>query len=150
MTYAVLGRAPHASMEPFIFIASNYDPHAYLEWGSLYFNDPRRFLHVDAEGRVALSPAELRQKRFVAPSLADIGIPSQFPPIHQRLQAWRHFFTDNHPCASCGGWKICLGKFARQMRKNGGCRAFFVEMLEVARQYQEQKSPPMEACIWQP
>jgi hypothetical protein len=149
MTYAVLERAPHASMEPFIFIASHYDLTTYLEWGSIYFNDPKHFLHLDADGQVALSPAELRQKRFVAPSLADIGTPSQFPPIHQRAQAWRHFFTDNHPCASCGGWKICLGKFAREMNKNDGCRTFFLEMLEVAQQYKEQKVPPVEPRIWQ-
>jgi len=150
MTYALLGQGPHASMEPFVFIASNYDPTSYLEWGSIYFDDPRRFLHLDADGRVALSPAELRQQRFVAQSLAEIGTPSQFPVIQQRAQAWRDFFLNNHPCASCGGWKICLGKFARERKKNGGCRAFFQEMLEVAREYQEKNVPPVEPRIWQP
>jgi len=149
MTYAVLGRAPHASMEPFVFIASNYDPHAYLEWGSLYFNDPRRFLHVDADGRVALSPAELRQKRFVASSWAKIGTSSLSLTIQQRVQKWRQFFANNHPCASCSGWKICLGKFASEMNKNGGCRAFFLEMSEVCQQYKEQNKPAMKPHIWQ-
>jgi hypothetical protein len=150
MTYAVLGQAPHASMEPFVFIASNYDPDSYLEWGSLYFDDPKRFLHLDTDGRVALSPGELRQKRFVAQSLAEIGTPSHFPVIQQRAQAWRHFFADNHPCASCGGWKVCLGKFSREVTKNQGCQDFFLEMLEVAHQYKKKKEPPVERHIWQP
>lgn len=147
MTYAVLERVPHAPMEPFAFIASRYDPFAYLEWGALNFDDPRHFLHLDGQGRVALSAAELGEGRFIAASL---GVPEDFPAIRARAQAWRRFFLDNHPCASCGGWKICLGKFAADLPKNPGCVEFFLEMLEVARQYKERQAPAAEGGIWQP
>lgn len=150
MTYAVLERVPHASMEPFTFIASRYDSFSYLEWGCVYFDDPRDFLHLDAQGRVALSPSDLSQKRFIAPSLSEITAPDEFPAIRERLQAWRHFFVENHPCASCGGWKICLGKFAANIPENQGCSAFFLEMLEVARQHQARHAQVEEGRIWQP
>ncbi len=150
MTYAVLERVPHAPIEPFQFIASHYDPAAYLEWSSVYFDDPRQFLHLDAEGRVALSHAELSQNRFIAANLADLAEPTECPAIRERLQAWRHYFVDNHPCASCGGWKICLGKFAAEVPKNQGCAAFFLEMMEVARQYRVRQAPAEECRIWQP
>ncbi|MBM4275127.1 MAG: hypothetical protein FJ134_11800 [Deltaproteobacteria bacterium] len=150
MTYAVLELAPHASMEPFSFIASRHDPFSYLEWGALYFDDPKSFLHLDAKGRVALSAAELRNKQFIASSLKEIGEPAEFPAIRDRLQSWRQFFVDNHPCASCGGWKICLGRFAVALPENQGCAGFFLELMDVARQYQARKVQAEELRIWQP
>lgn len=150
MTYAVLERAPHASIEPFTFIASHYDPFSQLEWGSIHFDDPLHFLHLDAKGRVALSRAELRKRRFIAQRLSDIGEPAEFPAIRERVEAWRQYFIDSHPCASCGGWKVCLGKFAADLHRDEGCSAFFLEMIEVARQHKALSVQSEESLIWRP
>ena len=74
-TYAVLERAPHAAIEPFAFMAANYPACRRLDWGRVFFDDPRHFLHLDAAGRVALSRAELAENRFVAHSLNEIERP---------------------------------------------------------------------------
>jgi len=58
MTFAILERTPHAAIEPFAFIASHDERFTSCEWGGIYFDDPQNFLHLDARGRVALSPAE--------------------------------------------------------------------------------------------
>ncbi|MEE9213744.1 MAG: hypothetical protein V3U54_02980 [Thermodesulfobacteriota bacterium] len=153
MTYAVLERAPHASIEPFTFIASHYDPFSYLEWSSIHFDDPKHFLHLDAKGRVALSHAELSKKKFIAQSISEIVVTAEFPAIRRRTQAWKRYFVNNHPCASCRGWKVCLGKFAVDVPRNNGCSAFFLEMIEVARQHKAQKAQKAQAeegRIWQP
>jgi hypothetical protein len=150
MTYAVLERVPHAAIEPFAFIASHYDPSSYLDWGGLFFDNPENYLHLDEEGRVALSAAELREQRFVAPSISEIAAPQEFPAIRERLQAWRQYFVENHPCASCGGWKICLGKFAASGSGSQGCAGFFLEMLEVARQFKDRQIQAEGFQIWQP
>lgn len=150
MTYAVLEQAPHAPIEPFAFIASRYDPFSHLDWGSVYFDDPRRYLHVDRKGRVALSHAELTKRRFVAEGISEIAVPEDFAPVRERIQAWRQLFVDNHPCASCGGFKPCMGRFAAHVRRDKGCSAFFLEMMEVARQHKERQVPSEEFRIWQP
>ncbi len=150
MTYALLERVPHASIEPFEFIASNYDPIAYLSWGGTCFDDPAQFLHLDSKGRVALSDSELRKKKFIAQSIKEIGDPAKFPAIRERLQEWRGYFTGNHICASCNGWKICMGKFSAHIRKKSGCAAFFREMIEVVRQYRVKNVKVEERRIWQP
>lgn len=150
MTYAVLERVPHASIEPFAFIASHYDPSSYLEWGAIFFDDPKNYLHLDAEGRVALSRAELLKQQFIAQCLTEIPAPAEFPAIRERLQTWRQYFLDSHPCASCGGWKICLGKFAADVPGNQACAGFFLEMLEVARQFKKSQIQAEEFGIWQP
>ncbi|MCX5892329.1 MAG: hypothetical protein NTW80_05030 [Deltaproteobacteria bacterium] len=148
-TYAVLEQAPHATIEPFEFIASNYQAAKPLDWGRVCFDDPRHFLHLDEAGRVALSRAELTEQRFVAQSLAEIGAPAEFPPIRERLRSWRHYFSNNHPCASCAGWRLCLGKFSADRTENPGCADFFVEMIDLVRQRLDLMVALGERRIWQ-
>lgn len=138
MTYAVLGRVPHAPIEPFTWIARHYDPAGYTDWGALYFDDPKAFLHVDAAGRVALSGNELRQGIFVADDIGVIGDPRDILGYSERLDDWRRFFLDNHSCARCASWRVCLGRFARDSAE-GGCDAFFAEMMAVAEQFRQQQ-----------
>jgi hypothetical protein len=149
-TYAVLERTPHAAIEPFAFMVANYHAAAYLDWGRVCFDDPRHFLHLNEAGRVALSQAELDEKRFVALSLNEIEAPDEFPPIRARLRSWRHFFTDHHPCSSCAGWKICLGKFSADLSPQAGCAEFFGEMIDLVRQPRAVPVAPEERRIWQP
>ena len=149
-TYAVLERTPHAAMEPFAFMVANYPASHRLDWGRVIFDDPRHFLHLDEAGRVALSQAELAEGRFVAHNLSEIEAPEEFPPIRERLRSWRHYFVDNHPCASCGGWRICLGKFSQDLAAKAGCSEFFLEMIDLVRQHTALQVAPEERRIWQP
>lgn len=149
-TYAVLERAPHAAIEPFAFMAANYPACRYLDWGRVIFDDPRHFLHLDACGRVALTRAELAANRFVARSLNEIEAPAEFPPIRDRLRSWQRFFMDNHPCASCAGWRICLGKFSQDLTANAGCADFFTEMIDLVHRHTAAPVVPVGRRLWQP
>lgn len=149
-TYSVLERAPHAAIEPFAFMVANYPACRYLDWGRVIFDDPRHFLHLDAYGRVALSRAELAENRFVARSLNEIGAPAEFPPIRDRRRSWQHFFIDNHPCASCAGWRICLGKFSQDLAANAGCAEFFTEMIDLVHRHTAAHLVQEERRLWQP
>jgi hypothetical protein len=148
--YAVLERAPHAAIEPFAFMAANYPACRSLDWGRVIFDDPRHFLHLDAWGRVALSRAELAQNLFVAQSLNEIGVPAEFAPIRDRLRSWQHFFIDNHPCAACAGWRLCLGKFSQDLAANAGCAEFFTEMIDLVHRHTAAPVVPEERRLWQP
>jgi hypothetical protein len=149
-TYAVLERAPHAAIEPFAFMVAHYPACRCLDWGRVIFDDPRYFLHLDAGGRVALSRAELAENCFVAHSLNEIEAPAEFPPIRDRLRSWQHFFIDNHPCASCAGWRLCLGKFSRNLAANAGCAEFFTEMIDLVPRHIAAPVVPEERRLWQP
>jgi len=148
--YAVLERAPHAAIEPFAFMTVNYPACRHLDWGRIFFDDPRHFLHLDACGRVALSRAELAGNCFVALSLNEIGVPAEFPPFRDRLRSWQHFFIDNHPCASCAGWRLCLGKFSQDLAANAGCAEFFTEMIDLVHRHTAAQAVPEERRLWQP
>jgi len=147
MTYAVLGRVPHASIQPFDFIASHYHPEAWTNWGRVYFDDVAEFLHLDAQGRVGLCHKDLMEGRFVAGSVGEIGDPSKFPAIKDRVQSWKRYFLENHPCASCPGWKICLGRLSAH--PPDGCAEFAQEMIQVARQSKSLQTAPEGPSVWQ-
>lgn len=150
MTYAVLGRAPHATIEPFAFIASNFDPHSILRWGVIEFDDPAEFLHLDAQGRVALSHNELQQGIFFTPSVAGIESSALSAAIDERANAWRNYFVGNHPCASCAGWKVCLGRFSDGLPDDAGCAKLFSELIDAATMLKATLPQHEEGGIWRP
>jgi hypothetical protein len=59
-------------------------------------------------------------------------------------------FAENHPCASCAGWKVCLGKFAATAAGNRCCEALFAEMMDVALRRQAAKIRDPESKPWPP
>jgi hypothetical protein len=149
-TYALLGLTPHAPVEPFASIASNYRPASSIDWGRAVFDDPRHFLYLDADGRVALSREDLAGCRFVAERVDDIQSPGHLSAIREYGQSWRAYFRDNHPCASCAGWRLCQGRFSRCIPEDRGCSIFFDELADVAREHLRNNAAPPERTIWQP
>lgn len=147
--YALLGRVPRGGIEPFALIASSSAGGATVDWGRLIFDDPDRFLHVDAKGRVALSGRELAEAQFIAGRVEEIGSPKENPAMRERRHARRRCFTDDHTCAVCPGWQICLGRFASEAA-GGGCAAFFEELLDLASHHRAMNEPAEERAVWQP
>ncbi len=150
MTYAVLGRAPHASREPFSYIAANYDRHASVDWRLIEFDDARRFLHLDQSGRIALSADELRRGVFAAQSVGDVSTPALIKAIDDRANIWREYFVDNHPCAACAGWRACLGRFAAERAGAPGCVSLFTELIEAGGVFKASTGNRHAVQIWQP
>jgi len=149
MTYALLDyRMPHAPMQPFEFIASTFDPCSSLHWDFLWFDDPTHFVHVDDQGRVALSDAELREQCFVAQDLTAISDPSELPALKARRRLWTTHFVQADACSSCEGWSLCHGKFA-ETAAHATCSEFFAEVKVVARQHKLLAKRPPQDGVWQ-
>lgn len=145
MAYAVFGSIPHAPIEPFDYIARQYSPDAYTLWGSVYFDEPGEFLHLDGHGRVALSPAALLSGSFIADHIPPASEPLDTEDYRQGITAWRHLFLADHPCRACEGWRICMGRFGAQGRLAPGCSRFAADMLTEVEQYRtENKTQPLQ------
>lgn len=139
MTYAVFGINPHAPIEPFNYITDHYKPGANVDWGSVYFDGPREFLHLDANGQVALSHRELLKGSFIAEHIAMVKNPLDNEKYRKGVNAWRQFFLSDHPCITCEGWKICLGRFGFDGKHATGCSTFVADMLPELEQYRNQQ-----------
>lgn len=148
MTYAVLEGAPHAPIEPFSYIARHYEPGDYTEWGAAYFEDPGRFLHLDAMGQVALSRRELLDGEFIG-HIDDVESSSGCPAVEGRAGEWKNVFIENGPCSGCQGFRVCLGKFMKDKGDPRACSGFFSEMMEAVEQYLAQNTAGRETPVWQ-
>ena len=149
MTYALLGLVPRASIEPFHFMAAHYHPNQHTDFSAVYLEDPRKYLHLDENGRVGLSQKDLAAGTFILDNVTELGELQNNPEYIRRCESWRDFFLQPDGCAYCQGWRVCLGRFSETREKRPGCRAFFTELMDAIEQYQSLNNRN-ETEIWQP
>jgi hypothetical protein len=131
MTYAVIGLVPHAPIEPFATIAAGFRPADRSDdWGRAEFDDPSRYLHLDAAGRIALTPRALAAGDF-AGNLEDLDSVDLAHAIAQHREAWRDLFAADHFCSRCRAFRVCRGRLRHGKRAPDGCDDFFDEMTDV-------------------
>ncbi|MGA3009642.1 MAG: hypothetical protein ABSD72_05215 [Terracidiphilus sp.] len=147
MTYALCARAPHAPIDPFDYIARKYDAREHLKWGGVYLEDAEKYFHLDKEKNVALSAKEALARQFIG-RLDEIE-KAEPEEIAQRADAWSRNFTGNSPCATCEGFKICMGSFRPEDGKTEGCKAFFSETIETLGELYAQKDRAGKERVWQ-
>lgn len=140
LSYSVYSKVPHAPIQPFHFLMSNYNVQKRIDFAGSYFEDPSRFLYIEAQGCIALSKEELEKEEFISIDLKDLDNVTNLPSYTQKIEAWREFFLKPNGCAYCQGWRICLGKFEKSTDKESGCMKFFGELMEAAEHYQEGKA----------
>ncbi|MEW6670374.1 MAG: hypothetical protein AB1427_01645 [Thermodesulfobacteriota bacterium] len=139
MTYALFGSNPHAPVEPFNYLAEHYRAGADIDWGAVYFDDSAEFLHLDADGRVALSWRELCCGAFIAEDISLLGDPSENALYRNSLNTRRALFLNGHPCIACEGWKVCLGRFGADGKHRPGCAASAADLLGELEHYRNQQ-----------
>lgn len=152
LTYATFGRSPHAPIEPFRFLTDSYDPGRRTSFAAVWFDECGRFLHLSREGRVALTKRHLSEGRFLAERPATLGALSEEPACQEEQEAWRRFFVEDHVCAFCPAWRVCLGHFAGvSADPDTGCRKFFLEILELAEgERRRRQERDTRRRLWQP
>jgi hypothetical protein len=122
--------------------------HQRNDYGAVYFDDPRVYLHMDAEMRIALSADELNAGQFIGQGLEALEEIQTNAAYVARLERWREFFLETEGCAFCDGWRICLGRFASVPGAAPGCRNFAVDFMDTLEMVGEKK--PASVSIWQP
>lgn len=129
MHYALYSKTNHAPIEPFYYVAQNYHPRKYLDFNSVYFNDPSKYLHVNSQEQIAFTEEELSQGQFFAEGLESLAGMNDHEEYQKRLRAWQDYFLDLGECSSCEAWRICLGKFAESVKQTAPCKKFFSELM---------------------
>ena len=104
MYYALCGKVKHAPIEPFQYVFDMYRRNVLVDYGTVFFENKERFEVFSTEGT---KNAEETQRKL-----------------------WQKFFYEATPCATCAGWRICMGKYAGLEDKTG-CQNFTVELLNL-------------------
>lgn len=149
--YAAYGLVPHAPIDPFDHVIEHYRPDAITDFGAVYFDDPSRFVHLDARGRVALRRRDVTAARFIDFALQDSVLEDHIAYQADR-DSWRAAFLKQDGCACCPAWRVCQGKFsvpgvvtAAQERS---CRSVFIELMDAADNHRTQREKARQ--LWRP
>ncbi len=137
-TYAIYSKNKHAAVEPFNFILSNYKRESRLDFNTVYYNDPQKFLHLNAEGQIALNADDLKAGKFVLENISLIdSLPDNQDYIKETTK-WQQHFLDKTHCAECLAWRICLGKFVETIDDQKSCANTMTELLDGVEHHQQR------------
>lgn len=151
MIYALLNKKNHAEIHPFNYVCKNYKPQIRLDFDSVYFNDPVRFLHVNDHGKVFPKKEALTDLSMCIGNMDSLHSLREQDAYKLLKNKWSEFFLEPNKCASCRGWRICLGKYSKYIDTNPGCEDFFSEFLdtiETEKNLHEKRNQQKE--LWQP
>lgn len=147
-TYAQFAKTKHAPIEPFQYISSKYVPEETLDFNAVYYNDPKNFLHINSEGKVALTYYHLIEGKFIFDNYQDISKIEENEEYNNYITAYQRHFLEKTVCAACPAWRICMGKFEKMIDEEKSCQQFFSDVMEGAEIHQEQHKRKPEK-IWQ-
>lgn len=130
LTHSLYSKSKHKIIEPFKYIITNYKPQEYVDYSYVYFNDPRRFLHIDKKMNIALTHLDLVSGNFVGNGTNDINNIEKNETYKEKMTAWQDYFLSINECSTCPAWRICLGKFDKANNKNDTCKRVFSEVFD--------------------
>lgn len=151
MTYALLNRIEHQEIHPFDYVVRYYHPQNRTDYNAVYFNDAARYIYLSDEGVLSLSPDSKDSDCKISEDLKSIDNISETQVYKDYSYRWHKFFLKPTECASCSGWRICLGKYEAYIKQNPGCKLFFSEFLDsVEIRLKNKETDNKEKPIWQP
>lgn len=130
MHYQVYSRTTHADIEPFASVIVGYDSQKDSDFSDAFHNNPRSYLHLDAEGRIAPTREDLEAGVSTGISIEDVATLGSNDLYLARCLAWQQHFIDFGTCSTCPAWRVCRGTFWSEASPEGGCSAFFLDILE--------------------
>jgi hypothetical protein len=132
--YGLYSPEPHGDIDPFSSIAGacgeGNDPIR-----GVHFDDPTRFLHVDAQGRLSLSRESQRVGSFLEVPLEHCEEVRNLDAYWDTLHSWKALFVERTACAQCEAWRVCRGAVS-QSRHGDGCKELFREVLQGVEHFQ--------------
>jgi radical SAM protein with 4Fe4S-binding SPASM domain len=102
-----------------------------VDYGTVFFNNPNKFLYADENGKIAFSKKALQKQSFFLNNINELADIEKNVLYKQKIKSWQSFFYEPTQCASCAAWRICLGKFASLKEKL--CQSFVEEWLDALR-----------------
>jgi len=148
MTFALLGLAPHAPMEPFQFLADQEPTAPPSSFERIYLEDPTRYVHVHPDHRLARTGEDLTAGRFLTGELDDLDAFEADWTEGLRDVDPRSALFEKGECSYCPGWRVCMGAFVRRYGRREGCREFVDELLDVIDQHRAIRARSLPA--WRP
>jgi hypothetical protein len=133
--YSLYTRRPIGEIDPFTYISRHYNGCGLVDFRSVYFNDPSKYLHVDEEGRLSLTREDQSCGVFLEVPVEDYRSVRDTDCFANVINAWKSYFIERNQCSECEGWRVCIGAFSHY--RDPGCAEVFGEVLAGAEHYRQ-------------
>lgn len=145
VAYAFYGRMPHAEIEPFSSMATNYCGMNYVTPAIISFYNPEKYIHIDPNGNLAFSREQLYKGDFFSSGWELLPNISTHPEIKKESHKWQQLFIDNNSCTFCPAFRVCSAYFVNQNEDNN-CRAGMLDLLEAIEYKKAEQSNRVQSC----
>jgi radical SAM protein with 4Fe4S-binding SPASM domain len=132
MDFVVYPKVPRATVEPFHYIITEYQPKETINFSGVYFNNPEKYLHIDKNENVALTAENLTAGKYLFNGVEQIQNIAENKAYKAYFQTWKKKFHKISACSACPAWRICGGFFENRLESNPGCREAFSELIDAA------------------
>lgn len=132
MDFVVYPKVPRATVEPFNYLITHYQPKESIDFRSVYFENPLRYVHVDTDENFALSANDLKNGNFIFKGISLLEDIENQEGYKKEIQRWKKSFHKITACSSCAGWRICKGYFSERIESNPGCSGSFSDLMDAA------------------
>ncbi len=147
MHYTVYTSTRHAPIEPFTWLATNYDPAGYTDFSSVYMNDPNRYIYINENEQIALTEKDFNENNFIATGIGSLENIKENTKYRDQQDLRYDIMLRMNECAFCQAFRICLGKFSGLENKNDTCKPFFSDFLDAADYYHSRNKTGEK--LWQ-
>lgn len=131
-------QASHKVVEPIHQIVEGFRQNEGYVFGSLYFENQNKFIHIDANENIALSERALRAGDYISTGIDSLSTEAFANAFQQQKREWHNEFIEHKKCATCKAWRVCAGQYIKYCDNNdGGPVEFFNEIINMIA---EQKS----------
>ncbi len=144
--YSFYPKIPIGNIQPYSFIEKNDILHGGINFSSVFFDNPEKFLWVDLEGNIAFNEELLNNKQFIKTSIEELYKIEEDKDYKDELLKWHEHFLKVDKCSACPAWRICKG--SKEDICNEDFQEFMSEIVDVASDVQTSK-PKTRNEIWQ-
>ena len=127
-SYFFLSQIPHASIEPFDFIWRNLQNEKNLDFSTVFFYNPEKYVYVNAEGNMAFSSRDLFNNSYIGKYDPRKDIDFETGYKEKAARYYEHFMTLDS-CSKCPSFHICNRELSKRFKN---CTETFNSIFEYA------------------
>ena len=109
VSYACVSPMRHAPIEPFDYIWRNLGHDNNLDFSTVYFENPYKYVHSDANGNTAYNHNSLLNGEYGGHREAILKTPTQYEEEYKNRYYYSHVLALDK-CSKCAAFKICNRK----------------------------------------
>ena len=144
-SYYYLSQVPHATIEPFDYIWRNLHQEKNLDFSTVYFENPEKYIYINEALDVAFSEDNLRNGAFIGNlnGMDEVGFQTM---VSQKMTSYYSHFLQLDDCSKCPNFRICNKKTKEKFENCSEVFASVYEYAEIMDNIEQQRGKTKELC----